>query len=79
MWAIDAILILLKDGEWHDLREIAEKSLLGEPKVESIVSFLTEFGFMRFDRESLRVQLTPLLLGFIEEIERIREAEAPRP
>lgn len=79
MWVIDEILMLLKDGNWHDLKEIAEKCSLDELKVKMIVSFLSKYDFVELDKKGRKARLRPLMLEFIEEIERIREEEAVKP
>jgi len=73
LWVIDEILMLLKDGNWHDLREIAEKCSSDEFRVEMIVSFLSKYDFMELDKKGRRARLCPLMLEFINEIQRIGE------
>jgi len=79
LWAIDEILMLLKDGDWHDLREIAQKCSSSKPKVETIVSFLSKYDFLELDRKGRRARLRPLVLEFIDEIQHIRIEEAFNP
>jgi len=76
LWAIDEVLMVLKDGNWHDVREIAKKCSSNEPRVEVIVSFLSKYDFMELDKRSRKARLCPLMLEFIDEIQRIREEEA---
>jgi len=79
LWVIDEILILLKDGNWHDLGEIARKSSSNEFRVEMIISFLSKYDFMELDRKGRKARLRPLMLEFINEIQRDREDEAAKP
>ncbi|UCE16194.1 MAG: hypothetical protein JSV12_00830 [Candidatus Bathyarchaeota archaeon] len=74
MWKIDEILMMLKDGNWHDLREIAKECASNEFRVQTIVSFLSKYDFMEL--KSRKARLRPLMLEFIDEIQRLREEEA---
>jgi DNA-binding IclR family transcriptional regulator len=73
MSAIDEILCLLKDGEWHDLKEITKKVALPKSKAEIAVSFLGEYDFIQLNENIRRVKLQPLILKFIEEIQRLEK------
>ena len=73
MSAIDKILWLLKDGEWHDLKEITKKVALPKSKAEMAVSFLGEYDFIQLNEKIRRVKLQPLILKFIEEIQRLEK------
>ena len=73
--AIDEILDLLKNGEWHGVKEIADKTRLHEFKVELITSFLTQYDFLEFDKKEKKIKLSPQLLHFLKKIEGVeREA-----
>ena len=65
MSAIDEILWLLRDGEWHDLKEITEKIALPKFKAEIAVSFLWEYDFIEL-KENVRIiqDLGIEILGF---------------
>jgi DNA-binding IclR family transcriptional regulator len=76
--AIDAVLRLLKDGEWHDLEEVAKKLATHKFRVEMIVSFLLDYGFIEFDKKDRKVRLNPVTREFIDEIHRVEEEEAMR-
>lgn len=78
MLAIDAILSILKDEKWHNLAEIAKKLALDEFRVKMIVSFLSEYGFIDFDKKSQKIKLTSLTREFIDEISHDEEEEAIR-
>ena len=79
MWVIDEILMLLKDGNWHDLREIIKKCSSNGLRVEMIVNFLSKYDFMELDKKDLKARLRPLMLEFIDEIQHVREEEAVKP
>lgn len=78
MLAIDAVLRLLKDGEWHDMEGIAKRLALHEFRVEMIVSFLSDYGFIEFDKKDQKVKLNPLTREFIDDIYHVEEEEAMR-
>jgi len=65
---IDKILELLKDGEWHEIEEIAGKTQLYEFKVD-VLTFLAEYDFIEIDTEERKTRLTALSLSFLREIE----------
>ena len=67
--AIDQILELLKNGEWHGLKEIADKTGLQEFKVEVITSFLAEYNFLEFNKKEKKIKMSPELLLFLRKVE----------
>jgi DNA-binding IclR family transcriptional regulator len=69
--AIDQILKLLKNGEWHGLKEIAEKIGLQEFKVEVITSFLAEYNFLNFNKKENKIKISPELLFFLKKVEEL--------
>ena len=73
--AIDEILWLLRDGKWHNLREITEKSSLPESKVKIAINFLWEYNFIQVDENGRKAKLRPLILKFIDEIQRVEKEE----
>jgi hypothetical protein len=75
---IDAALSLLKDGKWHNLAEITKKLASHEFRVEMIVSFLSDYGFIEFDKKGRKVKLNSLTREFIDEIHHVEEEEAMR-
>jgi len=60
--------MLLRDGNWHDLRQIVETCSLNELKVEMIVSFLSKYDFIDWNRKSRKARLRPLMLEFLSAI-----------
>jgi len=74
--AIDEILWLLKDGKWNNLREITEKCSSPKSKVKTAVSFLREYDFIQMDENGRKAKLRPLMLNFINEIQRVEKEEA---
>jgi len=74
--AIDNILEVLRNGEWHELKEIADKTRLHEFKVEIVTSFLAEYDFLELDKKGRKIKLSPQLLLFLKKIEDIELEEA---
>ena len=75
MSTIDEILCLLKDGEWHDLKEITKKVALPKFKTELAISFLGEYDFIQLNENIRRIRLQPSILKFIEEIQRLEKED----
>lgn len=78
MLAIDEILELLKNGDWHELKEISDKTQLHKSKVELITSFLAEYDFLEFDQKEKKIKLSPQLLHFLKKIEDIEQGNISR-
>jgi DNA-binding IclR family transcriptional regulator len=76
--AIDEILDLLKNGEWHELKEVAGRTHLREVKVEIISSFLAEYDFLEFDEREKKIKLSPQLRLFLKKIEGVEEETGGR-
>jgi len=74
--AIDEILWLLEDGKWHNLREITENSSLPISKAKMAVRFLWEYGFIQVNENRKEAKLCPLMLKFVNEIQRVEKEEA---
>jgi DNA-binding IclR family transcriptional regulator len=77
MSTIDEILWLLKDGNWHDLEEIAEKAEIPKVKAEMVLSFLNEYDFIQ-TKDLSKVKIKPSILEFFNEIQRIEKEDALR-
>jgi len=74
MLAIDEILLLLKDGEWYDLKEITQKLALSKTKAEMAVNFLREYDFVTLSEET-KVRIQSTMLKFIETTQRLDKQE----
>jgi DNA-binding IclR family transcriptional regulator len=71
MSAIDSIIMLLKDGKWHDIQEVTETVALPKTKAEMVISFLKEYDFIQHEEGTKRIKLQASMLDFIEEIQRL--------
>lgn len=72
---IDEILYVLKNGKWHDLKEISEKTQLNEFKVELLTCFLAAYDFIELDKKEHKTRLTPPLFDFLKKVRDIEEKE----
>ena len=54
---IDDTAELLKDGKWHDVREIVTELKGPEEKVQEILRFLSAFSFVTIDESGKRVRI----------------------
>ncbi|NIR87409.1 hypothetical protein GWO13_07530, partial [Candidatus Bathyarchaeota archaeon] len=79
LWAIDEILITLKDGNWHDLSAITKKYSSNKLRAEMILSFLSKYDFMELDKKGRKARLLPLMLEFMNEIQCTKEEKAVKP
>ena len=48
---MERLIELLKDGKWHSLEEIAEKTETSPEKLEELLKTLSEYQLIRYDRE----------------------------
>lgn len=48
---MEKLIELLKDGKWHSLEEIAEKTEASPEKLEELLKTLSEYQLIRYDRE----------------------------
>ena len=78
MSTIDQILLLLKDGDWHGVNEIAEKVALPKSKIKLAFEFLNEYDFVQLNENSRRAKLEPSIVEFVEEIQRLEKEETLR-
>ena len=73
MSAIDDIIGLLKDGEWHDVQEVTENVALPKSKAEMVISFLGEYDFIQQKEDTKKIRLQASMLEFIDGIQRLEQ------
>ncbi len=71
--------MLLKDGEWHEIKEIRNRSPLNELRMDVIIRFLEEYSFVTLDEKRQKAKLHPLMINFVEEVQRLGEEEPVTP
>jgi DNA-binding IclR family transcriptional regulator len=74
--SVDEVLRLLRDGEWHTLEEIMQKTGLHEFRMGLIVDFLAKYNFVVVDEAHKRMRLVPLLVNFLKDIEALENRKA---
>jgi DNA-binding IclR family transcriptional regulator len=75
MTNVDEVLWLLKDGAWHSIAEVMKEVSIPQIKLEKVVSFLQEYGFIQLTNDG-RVRIQPSIREFLEEIQRIEKEES---
>lgn len=59
MLAIDEVVELLKDGEWHSLNQIEKKLNLTKNRMEKIVQLLCQLDFIALNDKLEKVAIDP--------------------
>jgi len=65
MSAIDEVVDLLKNGEWHNLQDLAENLKLDEEKLQRIIQFLKSLDLIKLDEKQQRAQINTALKQLI--------------
>lgn len=55
----EGVLELLKDGQWHDISEIATTLNQPEKPIKIILRFYKKFDFIEFDKMKKKVAIDP--------------------
>jgi len=74
---VDDILRLLKNGKWHDLKEIGKRIQLQDLDVASITKFLAQYNFIKLDKEGKKAKLDSSTQNFLKKISRLEGEEYP--
>jgi len=69
LFVADEILDILKNGEWHWIHEVSEKTQLSVFKLELLTKFLAKYQFIELDKRKQRTRLTTPLANFIRKIQ----------
>ena len=75
MSQVEDILRLLKNGKWHDLEEIEKKIQLRDFNVTNITKFLSQYNFIKLDKEGKKVKLDPSTQDFLKKIRQLEGKE----
>ncbi len=73
MSTIDDIIMLLKDGKWHNIQEVTETVALPKSKADMVISFLEEYDFIQHEEGTKKIKLQASMLEFIEGIQRLEK------
>jgi len=63
---MEMILEILKDGKWHSIKEIEEKTKLHEFKLQMIIDFLTNFNLVEIKKDCREIKATRELLKIMK-------------
>ena len=63
---MEVILEILKDGKWHSIKELADKTKLHEFKLQMIIDLLTNFNFAEIKKQRGEIKLTREFLKIIK-------------
>ena len=67
----ETILQILENGEWHNLKDMEEKTQLTEHKVKHITNFLAKYNFVQLDETEQKVKLALPTMKFLKKIRQI--------
>jgi hypothetical protein len=60
---IEAIVVLLEDGQWHSLAQIRKELCMSEDDFLKIIDFFKRFNFIDMDEKGEKVKLDACLLN----------------
>ena len=63
---LDSLLELLSDGEWHRIADLSGRLKLSEPRLKTILLFLSEHGFVNYRESEGSVRIQSELKALIE-------------
>ncbi|UCE29611.1 MAG: hypothetical protein JSV85_02515 [Candidatus Bathyarchaeota archaeon] len=66
---IDEVVDLIRDGQWHKLEDIVNKTKLTNPKTKKILEFLADYDFIDLDSKRKKVKANTALTKFLKETE----------
>jgi DNA-binding IclR family transcriptional regulator len=64
---IDKLIDALKDGKWHSIEQIVQKTGIEKPKAKLVIAFLEQFQFI--ERDKRKIKLNPLTKQLLEKLE----------
>lgn len=64
MRSIEQILRLLKDEQWHNISDIAERTRLSALKMQIITEFLVKYHFIRLNRKNGKIRISHSVVRF---------------
>ena len=65
MSAIDDVVDLLKNGEWHNLQDLSKDLKLTPEKLQQIIQFLKSLDLIKLDEKQQRAQINTELKQLI--------------
>lgn len=65
MSILDEVVDLLKDGEWHDLKDVAINLELTQQELQQILQFLIKLDLVNLDEKQEKALMTSVLKELI--------------
>jgi len=65
MSAIDEVVELLRDGEWHNLEDVSKDLKLTPEKLQQIIQFLKSLDLIKLDEKEQKAQINTELKQLI--------------
>ena len=62
---IEQVIDLLKDGQWHTIKEISQKTRLPTLKLEVLADFLADYSFIEFNKKQQRARSSEAFTAFL--------------
>jgi len=62
---IDNLVELLRDGKWHTMKEISQKTNLHEFRLEILTRFLADYSFLELDIKERKARLSKSFAQFL--------------
>jgi len=56
---------MLKDGQWHTIRELQQKMELNKKQVQQTIAFLREYSFIMIDETEKKIKLKETVRKFL--------------
>lgn len=69
-YQVEDVLDVLKDGEWHSVRELMVH--VSPMKLGKILTFFSEFKFIKWDKKAAQVKLNYDTITFLKRLFGIR-------
>jgi len=62
---MDKILCFLESGQWYSFQGVTDWCLLPQRKLALVLSFLSQYDFIKVDEKEQKVRLAPRMMTFI--------------
>jgi len=63
---IENAIELLKDGKWHTIDEISQKTRLHKFKIELLADFLADYTFIEFNKKQHKAKSSKTFAAFLK-------------
>lgn len=66
--SLEQIIRLLRDEQWHDIDEIANRTQLSPLRMQLVTEFLAKYGFIKIDRKNGKMRISCHIAEFFHRI-----------